>query len=221
MVTVLQAGIVKMLDGRQAPFSYRCQACNRCCRDKLIPVNPYEIARIAANLGLSTTETIARFTTNGSALAFPDGACVFLTAQGCSVHPDRPLVCRLYPLGRVVQADDSEDIVQLRPHPESAGEYGTDGSVEQYFELQGAAPLMLAARRYHRLLTRVMGLLATHGALAEQEGEETGSVVSLLDVDAAVQQYCRERQLAMPEDPWLKMDVHLAAVNAWLDALEA
>ncbi len=223
MVASLQAGIVELLDGRQAAFSYRCNACNRCCRDKLIPVNPYEVARIARHLGLSTTETLARFTTDGSALAFPDGVCVFLGEQGCGVHADRPLVCRLYPLGRVVQPDDSETIVRLRPHPDSAGTYATDGTVEQYFELQGAAPLMDAARRYHRLLARVLTLLAAQGERAEDEAEEVeegdGGGPDLLDLDAAVQQYCREHQLAVPDDPWLGMELHLAAVDEWLDAL--
>lgn len=185
-----------------------------------------EVARIARHLGLSTTETLARFTTDGSALAFPDGVCVFLGEQGCTVHPERPPVCRLYPLGRVVQPDDSETIVRLRPHPDSAGAYGSDGTVEQYFELQGAAPLMDAARRYHRLLTRVMSLLATQAQAAEDEADEAedgdaaaGSAPDLLDLDAAVQQYCRERQLAVPPDAWRGMELHLAAVNEWLDAL--
>ncbi len=218
MTAPIQARILRVLEDRRAPFSYRCNGCNRCCSDKLIPVNPYEIARIAARLGISTTETIARFTSNGSALAFPDGKCAFLTEQGCSVHADRPLVCRLYPLGRVAQADGSETIVELQPHPQSEGEYDTDGTVEQYFESQGAAPLMAAARRYHVLLGRVMDLLAAQGEIADPDGADSGGVVSLVDVDPAVEQHCAALNLAIPEDPWIKMEIHLAAVNDWLDS---
>ena len=222
MTASLQARVLRVLDSRQTPFSYKCNACNRCCHDKLIPVNPYEIARLAARLGISTTETIARYTSNGgSALDFPDGKCVFLTESGCSVHADRPLVCRLYPLGRVAQADGTETIVELAGHPETAGEYGTDGTVEQYFESQGAAPLMAAARRYHLLLGRVMDLLAAQGDSSQQENGDGRQVVSLVDVDPAVQAHCHASNFEAPEDPWLKMEIHLQAVGDWLEDLEA
>jgi hypothetical protein len=221
MTALIQARILRILDDRGAPFSYRCNSCNRCCHEKLIPVNPYEIARIAGRLGLSTSETIDRFTSNGSALAFPEGACTFLTGQGCSIHPDRPLVCRLYPLGRVAQADGTETIVELQPHPESEGENGTDGTVEQYFESQGAAPMMAAARRYHALLGRVMDLLAAQGEIADTESSDSNKVVSLVDVDPAVEEHCAKLKLALPEDPWIKMEIHIAAVNDWLDTFDA
>jgi Fe-S-cluster containining protein len=32
-----------------------------------------------------------------------DGACIFLGEAGCTVHSDRALVCRLFPLGREVE----------------------------------------------------------------------------------------------------------------------
>jgi hypothetical protein len=87
---------------RDSAFSYTCHACSRCCHDKIIHLNPYEVARLAENRGVSTTEFLARYTeNNGTALRrVEDGACVFLTPQGCGVHPDQPLVCRLYPLER-------------------------------------------------------------------------------------------------------------------------
>jgi hypothetical protein len=42
-----------------------------------------------------------------------------------------------------------------------------------------------------------------------------------LDVDASVGAYCRERALAVPVDVDALVDVHLKALGAWLDALEA
>ena len=97
--------VVRAIDARytrDSAFSYACHACSRCCHDKIIHVNPYEVGRLAQNLNLSTTEVLSRYTTaNGDNFKQTEqGACVFLTGQGCGVHADRPLVCRLYPLGR-------------------------------------------------------------------------------------------------------------------------
>jgi uncharacterized protein len=118
---------------RESAYSYDCRACGRCCHDKLIPVNPYEIARLASNRGLSTTEAIERFTDGGVALAVgDDGACVFLGAGGCLVHPDRPLVCRLYPLGAVADHEGHEVFVELEAQPGSDGRSGAEGTVADY-----------------------------------------------------------------------------------------
>src|ERR1700681_2410962 len=81
-------------------FSYRCMGCGRCCANQNIQVNPFEIAMLAQNRGLSTTELIASaIEANAPILRTnEDGFCVFFEAgTGCTVHPARPLACRLYP----------------------------------------------------------------------------------------------------------------------------
>src|SRR5215470_9862277 len=96
---------------RSEAFDYVCRRCLKCCHHQRIQLNPYELARLARNLGLTTTEFRAAWTEHGDGLALRQtetGACVFLGSEGCTVHPDRPLVCRLYPLGRHVSADGSE-----------------------------------------------------------------------------------------------------------------
>jgi hypothetical protein len=42
-----------------------------------------------------------------------------------------------------------------------------------------------------------------------------------LDIDATVGTYCLERDLALPVDVDALVDLHLKALGAWLDALEA
>ena len=117
---------------RASPFAYVCRACNRCCYLKAIQVGPYEVLRLARNRSISTTEFLSTYTEAGGTFlrVRPDGACVFLTEKGCGVHPDRPLVCRLYPLGRLVDAEGRERFADLPPHPETAGLYGGVGTVE-------------------------------------------------------------------------------------------
>ncbi len=123
-------------------FSYECNRCTRCCRDKRIRVNPYETYRLARALGLSTTAFLARHTTaQGTELARTnDGRCVFLGPEGCTVHADRPLVCRLYPLGRHVRDGEPDRFHHLEPHPESEGVFGESGTVGDCAASQGASP---------------------------------------------------------------------------------
>jgi Fe-S-cluster containining protein len=154
----LSGDSLPVLHARKSAFSYRCNACSRCCYGKKIQVNPYELLRLARNLGTTTTDVIARYTVDGgTALATrPDASCVFLGVTGCTVHADRPLVCRLYPLGRIVQEDGRETFIENAPHPQTAGEYGFDGTVGDYLAIQGVAPYTEAADRYYAILTRLI-----------------------------------------------------------------
>lgn len=161
--------------GRDSPFSFRCHACSRCCRDKTIQVNPYELARLSRGLGLPVAEVVERYTDAGVHLRQrEDGSCVFLGAAGCSVHADRPLVCRLYPLGRIV-GPDGEEFVDAAPHPETEGAWGTDGSIADYLVQQDALPYMALADAYFGLYLEL--LQAPDGAAAIQPHE-------MIDIDA-------------------------------------
>lgn len=171
-----------------APFSYACRRCNRCCRDRRIQVNPYEVLRLARNRGISTGELVDRHVDPSlvSLRRRPDGTCVFLGPSGCTVHADRPLVCRLYPLGRVVRGAEEAWVVL----PEAAGSEGvrgTDGQVEEYVRAQGAEPYLRAADVYHAVVERMM--LARPGEIPSSTPADAAPVNGrwLLDVDAHVQ----------------------------------
>jgi len=222
---------LRVLEGersRSSPFSYACASCGKCCRDKLIHVGPYEIARLAKNLGITTRELIEHHTTDaGSVLATrDDGTCVFLEGNGCRVHADRPLVCRLYPLGRVVHASGGETFVEVQPHPESEGVYGEEGSVADYIAAQGALPYIDAATRYYRVLSRMVELLSRQPDAPPTLDEALDAVEAptdddpALDVDAFVGVYCRRHARPVPDDVEAKVALHLDALSEWLDEIE-
>jgi Fe-S-cluster containining protein len=73
-----------------------------CCHAQRIPVTPWELARLARARALSPPAAREQFTDDaGTRLrAVADGACTLLGPDGCTVHPARPLACRLFPLGR-------------------------------------------------------------------------------------------------------------------------
>jgi len=212
---------------RTSPFGYACSACNRCCLDKVIRLNPYEVLRLATLLGLSTTETIAKFTRDGGAslAARDDGSCVFLGPQGCTVHSARPLSCRLYPLGRHRAPSGEERFAEVEPHPESAGDYHGRGTVNDYLRAQEAHAYIEASDRYLEVLKRMLVALAARddAAAACEEASETlrdrpaEADTSLLDVDVAVARFCAERGEPVPETVEGKFAVHLRALEAVLD----
>ena len=214
---------------RDSAFGYSCSRCLVCCRFKKIQLNPYEIARMAANKAVSTSEFIARFTTTGGTVlkAAPDGACIFLDTEGCSVHPDRPLVCRLYPLGRHVPLSGEETFSQMESEPECKGAFHENGTIEHYLKEQDAGPFLHAADLYLDLLWLLMEMLKEQesqfprsesifdkvGAVTDREAG--GHDLSWIDMDRALADYCRERSLPVPENIEEKMALHIKAVREW------
>lgn len=203
-------------------FSYVCHRCRNCCHDKLIQVNPYEIARLARHLGLSTTRFIRDHLEQAVYLRRQaDGACVFLGPEGCTVHADRPLVCRLYPLGRHVGPAGGVEFSELEPHPATKGVYGCDGTAADYIAQQGVAPFIEAADRYLALLNRLYQAWREApeepDAAAAQAGPEEAGGPDLLDLDRAVAGYCASRGLPEPVDVEARMQVHLQAIAAWME----
>ena len=195
-------------------------------------MGPYELLRLARQLGLSTTEVIARYTEAGGTVlrTREDGACSFLGPKGCTVHPDRPLVCRLYPLARWVDPDGNESFGHLQPHPQTAGIYGTQGVVNDYLTSQGTAPYFAMGDRYGELYDRMVAVLArlapdeadrVGDRRAEIDEMDVGTLASTFaDIDATVAAYCRERGLPVPVDVEALVELHIRAVDAWLETLE-
>ena len=216
---------------RDDPFSYTCHQCNRCCYGMLIQLNPYEVARLAQNRGMSTSAFLDQYTElRGTALKRDQtGACVFLTPEGCSVHPDRPLVCRIYPLGRHLGANGEESFSEISPLPQSEGVYGRVGTVGTFLEAQGAGPFMDAAERYLALLGRMVQTVrktikrdapsrdAVVRKLTTPPGGADERIPEWLDMDSAVSAYCEEVGLEKPTDVSGKMQMHLRAIEVWLE----
>src|SRR5579863_5773570 len=129
---------------RDEPFSYVCNRCMRCCYGKRIPLNPYDLIRLAEALGISTGELIERHTQDGIALNVRSDVegepCVFLGEDGCTVHAGRPGACRVYPLGRSCSMEGDELFAFVEPHPQTAGVYGRDSTIGEFVRSQGAEP---------------------------------------------------------------------------------
>jgi uncharacterized protein len=217
---------------RDSAFSYGCHACNRCCRNKAIRLNPYEILRLARYLGISTTQFIERHTEAGGTVLRPkeSGDCGFLGELGCSVHPDRPLACRLYPLARWVTPEGAESFGHLTPHPRSEGVYGNSGTVQDYLDHQQLEPFFEMSERYSKLYERMVDLLENLDPNElDRRSERRAAVDELppgqlasmwIDIDAAVADAGQVRSLER-EDIEHVIDDHIKRIEAWLISIEA
>jgi hypothetical protein len=149
-------------------------------------LDPYEVARLARAKGESTTLFRARWTVDGQGTTLrqkEDGTCVFLGPQGCEVHPDRPLVCRLYPLGRHFRKDGFEYFSISAGHPQTAGEYNKSGTIADYLEAQGTKPFISAGDGYFQWFCDAYKKLgATDNALIS-EFIDSADDQGLLDMD--------------------------------------
>lgn len=102
-----------------------CEGCSACCRGmgESIVLDPLDVYRLTTGLGKSVEEllqvAIELKVVDGVILpniAMKSGeeSCAFLNQEGrCSIHPYRPGICRLFPLGRYYENGDYKYILQI------------------------------------------------------------------------------------------------------------
>ncbi|MBN2409999.1 MAG: YkgJ family cysteine cluster protein [Candidatus Aminicenantes bacterium] len=217
---------------KDSPFSFKCQVCGACCHNKAIQVAPYEALRLARRLGISTTEFYRTSTEEGGTILRnkPDGSCIFLTAGGCDVYPDRPLVCRLFPLGQISDEEGREKYAAMPLHPDCLGLFGEDETVGSYLDAQETGPYF----HYDMLYTAVYKKMPARLKTAGYETSETGTcsdsgprdvrsspqniLSNWFDIDRTVALFCRQHGRKEPKSLEETVSLHLEAIEAWLQA---
>jgi Fe-S-cluster containining protein len=190
---------------RSSSFSYFCNACGRCCHDKVITLSPYDVLKLARGANLTTREAMRRYTIRrGSILRFrDDGGCGALDGVRCGLHRGRPLACRLYPLGIERIANGTlEQFVTLEPAAGSLGVFGENSTIDAFLTAQGVGPYLEANALYASLIPvfreRVAVLMdfsrveprefwrrAVREALAESGFDENPLIDAIFDADGA------------------------------------
>jgi Fe-S-cluster containining protein len=155
--------VPNLLDG-DAVIQFDCHkgiACfNECCRHADITLTPYDILRLKQQLGISTTEVLARHTVPfemdasgmpGIKLKTQDDkpVCLFVTDEGCSVYENRPSACRYYPVGLMAMrktgqatdehhyclVEESHCLGHKEQRQQTIAEYRQEQGVEIYDEM--------------------------------------------------------------------------------------
>ena len=203
---------------------------------------PHEILGMSRLLGISTTEFLSLYTDNGGTTLRwePDGRCVFVTASGCRIHPQRPLVCRLYPLGRMTNETGVERFARYPLQSGCEAKVGRAGTIETFLESQGVGPYLGWSRRYGELYQHMLRLLdrldiqGKVNATAADGSEAAGSAASgsaepepdreplsrWQDIDASLAEYCAARGLTVPVEIDDAIALHIRALEEWLDDLQ-
>lgn len=90
--------------GWGVPIFHECQRCTACCRwPGQVRLTDEEITKLAAFKQMSESDFIQKFTRlrqgrRGLALLEkPNGECIFLEGNDCSVQPVKPQQCRDFP----------------------------------------------------------------------------------------------------------------------------
>jgi uncharacterized protein len=216
---------------RESSFSYKCNACSRCCYEKEIRVSSYEILLLSRELGISTTQFIAQYTKSGGTVLNTreedSNACVFLGENGCTVHSNRPLVCRLYPLGIRIDENGVEKVGHARPHPETEGVYGEKSTVNDYFEAQGVTLFLEISRKYRKLYDLMLDHLENMDeselekrSSRRKDVDETEAGIAAspwVDIDLVVNDYCKLKSKAIPTNIDDLVTLHIEAVENWIE----
>lgn len=102
-----------------------CNGCSACCQGvgDLFSLTPYDVYEIKVYLKKSFEELLeeALILKKDGKLILPhlgmneeNEKCSFLNSKGrCSIHSNRPNVCRLFPLGRVYENNDFKYFLQV------------------------------------------------------------------------------------------------------------
>ncbi len=155
---------------RDEVFNFSCHpavACfNTCCRDKRLPLLPYDALRLRRALDIDSATLLERHvlleqdpTSGWPALRLnlrQDGRCPFVGPDGCTVYDHRPTCCRVYPLARAVRPAPGGGFEEVFLAGETPGCLGWDEptpmTVERWIEQQGLAPYQRANNRMPELL---------------------------------------------------------------------
>ena len=140
---------------------------NTCCRNKRLPLWPYDLLRLKKSLNLDSGQILDKYAELefDPASGWPSlriklddqGRCSFLSPQGCSVYENRPAACRIYPMARLAappKGGKPGEVIYMRQ--ETTGCLGWDQprthTIESWTRDQGLEP-------YDAANDRLLGLL--------------------------------------------------------------
>ena len=194
-------GAVKTLLKPGDTFRFECDKGGQCCKNRFgnpIALSTYDIARLRRRLKMTSGEFLSKHTfivlgeDSHLPLAFLQfeeksegrNKCPFLRSYGCSVYDDRPLRCRLYPLGRAVDLQGVSYFFIM-----DAGDYCGVGkgklyTVEEWIKNSGIEPYLKWSDRFIKLLFNLD--LAKFKEL--ETGQKVKAAVIMYDIDLLMEE---------------------------------
>ncbi|MDZ7698611.1 MAG: YkgJ family cysteine cluster protein [Deltaproteobacteria bacterium] len=146
---------------RDDTFPFSChpglECFNTCCGNKHLSLTPYDMIRMKRALDMHSDAFLNKYVVYRAApdSGFPilsvkmgkaDKRCPFVDIDGCSIYEDRPMACRLYPLGRssTIQANAASALREFFYLLDTPGCEGVEENeiqrVEEWTRSQGLLP---------------------------------------------------------------------------------
>ena len=119
-------------------LKFKCKQCGYCCDHTYIQLYPFDIKNICSSLGISTKEFHEKYSMFKSMDGIPRcflrnrPKCPFKENNKCTIYDNRPVRCRLFPLGRVFQEDE---IIYVLPEDKCQGfDTGKKQTIAEWIE---------------------------------------------------------------------------------------
>jgi len=148
--------IEKYTIGLDEPFKFKCRGCGKCCKNRDdVMLTSRDLFVIAKHLGKSPADVIEEYGDCfiGQDSRFPiiriqprgvNRACPFLVGKRCQIHESKPVVCALFPVGRVLvikeiprEGEEPEYIPGYILQPTECGSLSKTNTVRQWLEKFG------------------------------------------------------------------------------------
>lgn len=136
-----------------------CQGCSKCCRSDMgtsITLDPYDVWLLTRGTGRSFESMVEK----EIRLSVLDGlilphmnmehGCGFLDQDGrCTIHPYRPSICRLFPLGRYYKNGDFKYFLQVN---ECTKQNRSKVKVQKWIDIEPIEEHTAFVRKWHNYL---------------------------------------------------------------------
>lgn len=149
----LAENIEKYTIGLDEPFKFKCRGCGKCCKNREdVILTSRDLFVIAKHLGRSPADAIKEYCDCyvGQDSRFPivrilprgvNRACPFLLGKRCQIHECKPVVCALFPVGRILsikgdprEGEESKYKAGYILQPAECGSLKKTNTVRQWLE---------------------------------------------------------------------------------------
>jgi hypothetical protein len=130
-----------------------------------------------------------------------------------------------------VNGDREETFRELEPHPHTEGVYGEKGTIADFLEQQGANVYMDVADQYLVLYDRLFDAMQTvlskdpalvddtQTAMHARDESDMPAFMEWLDIDSAVDRFCKKNDLSIPNEIGEIVSLHIHAIHQELQQL--
>ena len=155
-----------------------CEGCSDCCKGmgNSIVLDPYDVYRLTRHLNCTFESLIGEafeltvvdgLIMPALAMIGPEEKCSFLNEKGrCSIHPYRPGICRLFPLGRIYEEDTFSYFLQTK---ECSKSNRTKVKIKKWLDTPNLEQYEAYILKWHKLVVQLREMVAE---IIKKDGSE-------------------------------------------------